>query len=67
MYTLQSDSVMVPFRHSTYVYWMICDSLLWCLTNSGFMDHIRRPSKVRNYLSMIIVQLDKQLSDRINM
>ena len=67
MYKLQSDSVMVPFRHSTCVYRIICDSLLLCLTKSGFIDHIRRPSKVLNYLSMIMIQLGKQLSDRINM
>ena len=64
MYKLQSDSVMVPFRLSTCVYWMIYDSLLWCLANSGFIDHIRRPSTVLNYLSMIMVQVGKQLSDR---
>ena len=62
----KSDSVMVPFRHSTCVHWMINDSLLWCLANSGFIDHIRRASHVLNYLSMIMVQLGKQLSDRIN-
>ena len=67
MYKLQSDSVMVSFRHSTCVYWMIYDSLLWYLTNSGCTDHIQRPSKVLNYLSMIMVQFGKQLSDRINM
>ena len=66
-YKLQSDSVMVPFRHSTCVYCMIYDRLLWCLTNSGFIDHIRRSSKVLNYLSMIMIQLGKHLSDRINM
>ena len=55
MCKLQSESVMVPFRHSTCVYLMIYDSLSWCLTNSGFLD-----------LSMIMLQLGKQLSDRIN-
>ena len=67
MYKLQSDSVMVPFRHSICVFLIIYDSLSWCLTNSGFLDHIPRPSKALNYLSMIMVQLGKQPSDRINM
>ena len=67
MYKLQSDSVMVPFRHSTCVYWMIYDSLSWCLTNSSLVDHIRRVSKVLNYLSMIMVQLCEQMSDQIYM
>ena len=67
MYKLQSDSVMVSFRHSICVYWIIYGSLLWWLTNSGFIDHIRRPSKVLNYLSMVTVELGKQLSDRIKM
>ena len=52
MYKLQSDSVMVPFRHSACVYLMIYDSLSWCLMTSGFIYHMNTKAIKSTELSL---------------